>query len=228
MKKLLLFFSGLLFCFMINAQEPDQNEPVIQGNEDQHEGNEDRRDGEAEDRENIDGALDDLQNYHNTLNDIRDAYNGMRNFSPGECAPDFSTGGAAMMPSTCNGNSACGQCFERAAGELSFIRRQLARLSCIYNNTKNFTNSAIAFGDNVSGIHAVTGLAWQNARGEIVASFDHFKGTYDRKYVDMINALQRALMGIDACERQYGLTDWYQRFGFIYFEFMKDKYKRAD
>lgn len=32
----------------------------------------------------------------------------------------------------------------------------------------------------------------------------------------------------DGCEREFGMTDWYQRFGFMYFEFMNDKYKRTD
>jgi hypothetical protein len=30
------------------------------------------------------------------------------------------------------------------------------------------------------------------------------------------------------CEAQYGTPDWYDRFGFIYFEFMRDAYKRKD
>jgi hypothetical protein len=61
-----------------------------------------------------------------------------------------------------------------------------------------------------------------------VDAYNHFKQTYDNKYRDLMGSLQRALMAIDGCERQYGMTDWYQRFGFIYFEFMKDKYKRTD
>ena len=140
----------------------------------------------------------------------------------------FNASSGAMMNSTCANNAACSECYEKAVGELNFIRRQLGRLSCIYSNTKNFNESALAFGDNMSGIHAVTGIAWQNERGGIIAEFNHFKQTYDSKYTDMMGALQRALQGIGTCEQQYGLPDWYQRFGFIYFEFMKDKYKRTD
>jgi hypothetical protein len=234
MRKLLLVFMVTVFSLVTRAQderpptEAERNEQAFEQSNDYNDAQQDQRDSEAEDRENIDDALSDLNDYLSTLSDIRDAYDGMQNFSPGECAPDFSTGAGAMMPSTCAGNSACSQCFERAVGELNFVRRILGRLSCIYNNTKNFTQSAISFGDNVSGIHGVTGLSWQNARGGIVAEYNKFKQTYDNKYRDLMGSLQRALMAIDGCEREYGLTDWYQRFGFIYFEFMKDKYKRSD
>lgn len=234
MKKLMILLMAQLVLTAGYSQEerpPTEAERNQQGLEESNNYNDalqDNRDGEAEDRENIDDALGDLNDYLNTLSDIRDAYEGMQQFSPGECAPDFNTGAGAMMPSTSAGNSACNQCFERAVGELNFVRRVLGRLSCIYSNTKNFTQSAISFGDNVSGIHGVTGLSWQNARGGIVDAYNHFKQTYDRKYTDLMGSLQRALMSIDGCERQFGLTDWYQRFGFIYFEFMKDKYKRTD
>ena len=48
MNKLILFLAVLLLSFTVNGQEPDQNEPVIQGNEDQHAGNEERREGETD------------------------------------------------------------------------------------------------------------------------------------------------------------------------------------
>jgi hypothetical protein len=228
MNKLIVCLSILLLSLAAQAQEPDQNGAVIQGNEDQHNGNEAQRAEEASDREAIDGATSNLQQYMDWLEARRNEWSEVSNFSPSDCAPDFGASSQAMMPSTCAGNQACSECYEKAVGELNFIRRQLGRLSCIYSNTKQFNESAIAFGDNMSGVHAVTGAAWQSARGEIVGQFESFKRTYDQKYTDMMGSLQRALQSISACEMQYGLPDWYQRFGFIYFEFMKDKYKRVD
>jgi hypothetical protein len=101
-------------------------------------------------------------------------------------------------------------------------------LSCIYNNTKTFTAAALSFGDNVSGIHGMMGLAWQSERPGILQSMESMKNTCKQKYVDMMGSLERALKSIDGCEKRYGLPDWYQRFGFIYFEFMKEKYKIVD
>lgn len=228
MRTFILFLSVFLFSVIASGQELDQNAGVIQGNEDQHNGNEAQRAEEQGDREAIDGAIENLQSYMNWLEDRRNEWSTIQNFSTGDCSPDFAASSQSMMPSTCVGNQACSECYEKAVGELNFIRRQLGRLSCIYSNTKRFNESAIAFGDNMSGIHAVTGIAWQNARGEIVSAYESFKHTYDNKYTDMMGSLQRALQSIGTCETQYGLPDWYQRFGFIYFEFMKDKYKRTD
>lgn len=176
----------------------------------------------------INDALGHLNTVLSIYNSAQDLYNASQALSNGECAPDFATSENAMMSSECTRGSECEQCYLGAMRELNFVRRQLGRLNCIYQNTKNFTNSAIAFGDNASGIHAVTGLAWQQARGEIVASMNHFKQTYDDKYMGLMGTLEKALKDIDRCEAQYGQQGWYQRSGFIYFEFMKDKYKRDD
>lgn len=209
--KFMLFLSVLLLTGTLNAQDDDG--------------------GEMDGGDMADAAIEAYQNlneYMDWLEERRNEWNAIQNFSPGDCAPDFNASSGAMMASTCADNAGCGECYEKAVGELNFIRRQLGRLRCIYNNTKNFNESALAFGDNMSGIHAVTGIAWQSERGGIVEEFNHFKQTYDRKYTDMMGSLQRALQSISVCEAKYGLPDWYQRFGFMYFEFMKDKYKRTD
>ncbi len=36
------------------------------------------------------------------------------------------------------------------------------------------------------------------------------------------------MVGLSTCEAQYGVPDWYDRFGYMYFEFMRDKYRRSD
>jgi hypothetical protein len=205
MKKLIFLFAAFFMTAATFAQDDDM-------------------DGESP----VEDAITELQGYLDWLEERRDEWNAIQNFEPGACSPDFSASSGAMMASTCAGNPGCSECYTRAVGELNFIRRQLGRLSCIYTNTKNFTTSALAFGDNMSGIHAVTGAAWQSERGGIVEEFNNFKQTYDRKYTDMMGALQRALVSIGTCEAKFGLPDWYQRFGFVYFEFMKDKYKRTD
>jgi len=176
----------------------------------------------------IDAGLGALGDMFNAATSARDMYDASTNFSQNECTPDLSVSNQAMVPSSCADGGACSECFLSAANELNFVRRQLARLSCIYSNTKTFNDAALAFGDNVSGIHAVTGLAWQTQRGDIVATFNHFKQTYDSKYTGLIGSLQRSLMAINDCEARFGMADWYQKFGFIYFEFMSDKYKRVD
>ena len=182
--------------------------------------------------ENIDETITEGIGHLNTALSIAssasDLYHASLALDNNECVPDLSVDAAHTMPTSCQENGACQTCYSGAYHELSFIRRMLARLHCIYANTRNFNQSALAFGDNTSGIHAVTGLSWQSARAGIVEEYNNFKHTYDDKYVGMIGTLQKALEDIGHCEEQFGQHDWYQRFGFIYFEMMKEKYKRTD
>ncbi|HMU47090.1 MAG TPA: hypothetical protein PKC72_12030 [Chitinophagaceae bacterium] len=171
------------------------------------------------------GHLNTALNIYDNVHDMYEASNALDN---NECVPDFTTDAQSMMPSSCGEQSGCTECYQSNINNLTTIRRSLARMSCIRMNIKKFTDAAVAFGDNVSGIHAVTGLAWQAERRGILESVDKFNNTYDNKYRELITALQNALQGISRCEAQYGMRDWYQRFGFIYFEMMKEKYKRTD
>lgn len=177
LKKVVLILAVLFVSFTVKAQDDDGFDIG----------------GDNDPAEAVNDAYEELQGYMDWLEERRNEWNAVQNFEPGACAPDFNASASAMMASTCADNAGCGECYQRAVGELNFIRRQLGRLRCIYNNTKNFTEKALSFGDNMSGIHAVTGIAWQNERGGIVAEFEHFKQTYDRKYTDMMGALQKGL-----------------------------------
>ena len=75
-----------------------------------------------------------------------------------ECTPNFSDDVNARMNFLCAPQSECQSCYDQARQNMNFFRRQLERLHCIYINTKKFTTDAIAFGDNASGIHAMTGI----------------------------------------------------------------------
>jgi hypothetical protein len=178
--------------------------------------------------ETITDGIGHLNTAINLYSSATELYNASNSLDNNECVPDFSTDASSMMPTGCSDNAACSQCYQSGISRLTTVRRSLARMSCIRMNTKRFNDAAIAFGDNVSGIHAVTGLAWQNERAGILATMDHFNQTYDNKYRDLIASLQTALNDINQCEAQFGMRDWYQRFGFIYFEMMKEKYKRTD
>lgn len=149
-------------------------------------------------------------------------------FSLSECSPDFNESSNTRMSNQCAPESACQDCFTDAREKMNFFRKQLARLNCIYQNTKNFTNSAVAFGDGASGMHAMTAIAWRRERVKIMASMTQLKQTYDTRYIEFIQGLKSALMEFDNCENKFGQGDWYQKSGFIYYEMMKERYKRND
>lgn len=155
---------------------------------------------------------------------------------------DVTSAGAPSTPASCANDSpitpgvagtqaggACGDCFTRANRQLNGMRLNLERLRCTYSSYSRYVHAKIAFGDSASGIHAVTGLAWQNARAEIVGELENLKHAYDQKYADMMPNLRAALDALGHCEDQFfHEPDWYNRYGFIYYTFMADRYKRSD
>ena len=140
--------------------------------------------------------------------------------------PDIDERGLPDIPSMCANNPACQQCFGTAHSKFVDERLLLEELRIIYDSTQTFASAALSFGDTVSGVHGVSGLAWQSERRKIEKSLTGMKEAYDRKYAELIDRTHEALLGISRCEDQFGMEDWYNRFGYIYFEFLRDKYKR--
>lgn len=159
--------------------------------------------------------------------DLLDAYRALT--SADATCMDLGDAGAPAVPTSCADSPECGQCFTDAQRRLDGMRINLERLRCVYTAAANFTRSAIAFGDSASGVHAVTGLAWQTEKRGIEDAFNHLKQTYDEKYHQMLPNLRASLEGLGQCEAQYfHNNDWYNRYGFIYYTFMADRYKRSD
>ena len=185
-------------------------------------------DGAVSSQTIVNHSLEHLNTFFETQEAAGDFMDGLTTLSSNECAPDFSETTKAQDMVLCKEDEACLECYDKAKAKMDFFRRQLGRLNCIYKNTTSFSKNAIAFGDNTSGVHAMAGLAWQKEKATINASLKKLKITYDTRYTEFIQGLKGALQEFDACEKRYGQTDWFQKNGFIYFEFMKERYKRDD
>jgi hypothetical protein len=144
------------------------------------------------------------------------------------CAPDYSPAGLPQVPSACAGNSACTECYAEAQEKLGNTRRVLEKLRCMGSNTKAMTDKSIALGDATSGAvpGSVAGLAWIKEKKMIQDDFKNFEQAYDRKHRELMNSLRTDLEAIAQCEAGLGVDDWYNRYGFIYYQFMEDHYKR--
>jgi hypothetical protein len=145
-----------------------------------------------------------------------------------ECVPDFSQDLSDDISVSCNEDITCINCFDKAYEKLNFYRRQLARLNCIYTNTKKYKEAAVAFGDNTSGVHAMAGIAWQQQRANIMKTYQTTQTTYDTKSTEFLMGLNDALRKLSTCMDITGENNWYVKSGFIYFEFMQQRYKRID
>ena len=119
-------------------------------------------------------------------------------------------------------------CFVNARRDFEEVRYLFVKLQAIYKCTMKFTNAAVSFGDNVSGVHGVSGLAWQNQKFKILKSVEELKKSYDKKYQELLVEMQKALMELNDCEAEHGIPDWYDRFGYMYYDFTKNQYQRND
>jgi hypothetical protein len=182
------------------------------------------------------GILNDATSFAGWVNtaiqaaeNFADFTDGYRHLNEGdsEFDPDYSPDGSPEVPISCE-TEECMQCYARSVERLNFVRFQLERLRAIYASTQKMAQGAIAFGDTTSGIHAMTGLAWQSSRRGIQQQLEKLGRTYDEKYEGMMGTLRSALQQMAECEREhFDNPDWYNRFGFIYYTFMADRYKRA-
>lgn len=142
--------------------------------------------------------------------------------------PDLNGEGAPDIPaSLCGASADCNQCYFRVFNGVNNMRYNLEKLRIAGLATSDYVTKAYAFGDGLSGATGLAALQWQKERVDIGEKFDHFKDTYDRKYEVMMKNLKEVMDRWDACEAQYGERDWYARFGFLYYQFMRDKYKRS-
>lgn len=141
--------------------------------------------------------------------------------------PDYSPAGMPQIPSRCLDSLECQDCFARSHDELTASRRNLERLRSLHLSTKNYVERAKSLGDSTSTIHVTAGLQWQAKRREIEASFVSFEQSYDRKYEELIQKLHDTLQRLGQCEAAHlGDEDWYNRYGFMYFQFMEARYRR--
>lgn len=184
----------------------------------------------ANDATRLSGLLNQAATIYDNFREFRDAHDAL---NPDDLAaePDYNPPGSPQLPSRCleENDAECLACYESAQNEINFLRTNLERLRAIYSATKKYTDKAIAFGDSMAGLPGGFGMGWPEQRFGIQAEFEKLGTTYDEKYNGMIANLEASLKELGACEERYFDTpDWYNRFGFIYYTFMADRYKRAD
>lgn len=151
-----------------------------------------------------------------------DSYKGLTDSDKG-AQPDYNPPGGPQVPTDCPDGSK--PCFAAAYEKLNRCRANLERLRAIRVSTEEFITSSLSFGDDVSAIHGVAGLAWQAERRKIEASRKNFKEAYQKKYQELMGTLQQTLMEVSQCEKDgYDESDWFNRYGFMYYQFMESRY----
>ncbi len=160
-----------------------------------------------------------------TVDNAQNFYNKYKNL--GNCMNSTPPPGQPRIPSFCpESDGECASCFVNARSNFNEVRYKFEKLQTIYDCTKNYTDAAISFGDNVSGYHGVSGLAWQTKRFEVLESLKRLNKTYDSKRAELLRQLNESLMELNTCEMDHGIADWYDRFGVLFYDFMEMRYHR--
>lgn len=145
--------------------------------------------------------------------------------------PNYRPSGSPSVPAHCTApdgtnSEGCNDCYAAAYRKLTAVRTAFEKLRRVGTTTRAFTAKSIAFGDSVSGVHGVAGLGWQPERTKIENSLKSFEVAYDAKHTELSGLLETALKDIGQCEaKHFGVDDWYDRYGFMYYTFMVDRYK---
>jgi hypothetical protein len=191
--------------------------------------------GELADLETFKKLGDGLKKIKNTedLTDKHDTYyKDLEKLSPDDdqYEPDYKLPGTPELPSLCKNSGECEACFKQPYAELQNTRFRFEKLRRLNKVTKDMLRDAISFGDAAaSAAGGLAGLAWNKEKIGIRASEAGFNQSYDAKYEELLATLKSNLMDIAACEAEvFGNEAWYDRFGFIYQQFMATAYRRPD
>lgn len=161
---------------------------------------------------------DAINNYNDKFQNLSDSDNKYN--------PDLDQPDAPSVPSHCEGNAKCGSCYADAQYELNKRRFNLEQLRILSRRTHDMAEAGIAVlnaGGSVGGsVAALEAAAQIRKTQEAVAAFD---AQVKAKREEIMGKLKGALQKIGQCEAEfYDTPDWYDRFGFIYYQFMDTKY----
>ncbi|MGH8187405.1 MAG: hypothetical protein ACREUC_12665 [Steroidobacteraceae bacterium] len=139
---------------------------------------------------------------------------------------DFDPAGQPDVPLQCAGSAECAECFEPAHARLNAVRTRFEKLRRIGAWTRTYKERAFTLGQAMGGMHGLAGLAWTGERIKLEKQFQSFESSYQDKYAELLGELEGSLRQIAACEESvYDEQGWYERFGFIYYNFMADRYR---
>lgn len=177
--------------------------------------------------------LSDLKMFLQQQESVEKFWQSLKTLSQSEAMPDESQRGP-QLPSSCvddawalPSNPGC-QCMATAVDKLRKNRQMLEKLRILVANQKNFVDKATALGNSYAQLHTMLGIQWVGIRKhDIEEPYAQFKQISNGKHKALMDAIQKDLQDISVCEAKLGESDWYQKFGFMYYEFLYAAYRPA-
>lgn len=141
-------------------------------------------------------------------------------------SPNYQPPGAPDIPSQCMEADECKVCYGDAQGKLNKTRQGLEKLRAIYFYTTKFTanGEAIMSSAGTAG-GTVAAMGAQAEIQKVDASLSDFKAAARSKRDELLEHAKANLKAISACEKTfYKNDDWYNRYGFMYYQFLISQY----
>lgn len=132
------------------------------------------------------------------------------------------------VPTSC-ASGPCAECYEPVILRIDRLRYLLIMARNRASATTALWRAGDQLANAVSGAHSAVGIYVHETRGEMLdAPIARLRTVYEEKAGQMLANLERALRDLGTCEaRHFGMTDWYERFGYMYMTYMRDKYEKA-
>ncbi|MEP6940383.1 MAG: hypothetical protein ABI846_11515 [Rudaea sp.] len=140
--------------------------------------------------------------------------------------PNYEPAGAPDVPSQCMENDECKVCYGHAQERLNTTRKGLEKLRGITLYTQamakqgeNFISAVGNTGGTVTAMQAVA------TNQDVDKTVSDFNSAVRSKREELLGKVKGELQEISACEKQfYKNDDWYNRYGFMYYQFMLAQY----
>ncbi|MEO6104148.1 MAG: hypothetical protein ABIP44_10990 [Pseudoxanthomonas sp.] len=156
-------------------------------------------------------------------------FNKSLNASDDRLKANYEPEGSPSVPSKCMENAACRPCYTEAYGKINKTRIALEKVRAHYDFTHKFSADGIAVMNGVAataGGPAGIGAAVESRK--VNAAVAEFDTAVRNKNQELLARLKGELMEVNTCEsKYYGSNDWYDRFGYMYFQFMSAHYGYA-
>lgn len=160
-------------------------------------------------------ALKQLKEYYDTLTE-----------GDKKMEADFQPPGAPSVPSKCMEDKACKPCYTEAYGNVNKTRKYLEQVRARYEFTHRFTTEGKAYMQGVANVAGgIAALGAQVEAEKVDGALADFDKVVRNKNTELLERLEKNLREVSVCEAKfYKNEDWYDRYGYMYYQFMLAHY----
>lgn len=176
----------------------------------------------------VSDGVEDVAKLLDAAGTLNGAYEGLAG-SDREAQRAFDSDPGPSVPSSCLAQAACQACFAPAVEKIDFNRYWLLRARILTVNTVKVGKAGLSMLEAVSGAAQAAGPVLQaQGRPAIESRMTTLRAKYEEKAAIYLNGLEAGMQALGQCEaNHFGTRDWYQRYGYLYVSFMRERFAKA-